>query len=147
MAGQYVWMITRNMRGARCCRPILDFSVMEQMPSIRCVATNSPTSSKHPLYYLKFIDILVYILTCSLRLLIKPKILVNVEKVDTSVNLLGRTISSPICVAPTSGHALAHHDGEKATARGKKNKNDAKLKGCFKPSFSENIYTIWELHM
>lgn len=53
------------------------------------------------------------------RLLIRPKVLVNVENVDTTTTILGHTISSPICVAPTSLHAMAHHDGEYATARGK----------------------------
>ncbi|CDS02703.1 hypothetical protein LRAMOSA00108 [Lichtheimia ramosa] len=52
------------------------------------------------------------------KLLIRPKILVDVEQVDTSTTILGQPISMPICVAPTAYHGLAHYDGELASARG-----------------------------
>ncbi|KAI8141939.1 FMN-dependent dehydrogenase [Fennellomyces sp. T-0311] len=51
------------------------------------------------------------------RLLIRPKVLIDVSQVDMTTRLLGHRISSPICVAPTSLHVMAHHQGEKATAR------------------------------
>ncbi|KAI9495606.1 FMN-dependent dehydrogenase [Zychaea mexicana] len=51
------------------------------------------------------------------RLLIRPKVLIDVSKVNTSVTIQGHTLASPICVAPTSLHGMAHHEGEKATAR------------------------------
>ena len=44
--------------------------------------------------------------------------MVDVENVTVATTILGEKISSPICVAPTAYHALAHHDGEKATAKG-----------------------------
>ncbi|RUS31401.1 hypothetical protein BC938DRAFT_477894 [Jimgerdemannia flammicorona] len=51
------------------------------------------------------------------RLLIRPKILVDVSRVTTETTILGQKISTPICVAPTAFQGMAHEDGEKATAR------------------------------
>jgi isopentenyl diphosphate isomerase/L-lactate dehydrogenase-like FMN-dependent dehydrogenase len=51
-------------------------------------------------------------------LLIRPRILVDVEKVTTETTILGHKINSPVCVAPTAFHGMAHDDAEKATARG-----------------------------
>lgn len=51
-------------------------------------------------------------------LLIRPRILVDVENVTTATTILGHKINSPICVAPTAFHGMAHDDAEKATARG-----------------------------
>jgi isopentenyl diphosphate isomerase/L-lactate dehydrogenase-like FMN-dependent dehydrogenase len=42
-----------------------------------------------------------------------------VSKVDTKTTLLGHTVGSPICIAPTAMQRLANDAGEKATARGK----------------------------
>lgn len=53
-----------------------------------------------------------------IRLLLRPRVLVDVEKVSTATTILGQPIRSPICVAPTSLHGMAHRDGEKATAKG-----------------------------
>ena len=47
-----------------------------------------------------------------------PRILRNVSAVDTSVNLLGARLLTPLCVAPTAFHRMAHPDGERATAAG-----------------------------
>ncbi|KAF7732350.1 Hydroxyacid oxidase 2 [Apophysomyces ossiformis] len=68
------------------------------------------------------------------RLLIRPRILVNVEKVTTSTTLLGQPIPFPICVAPTAFHGLAHDEGEKATARA-----CAALKTCYCASTYSNF--------
>ena len=46
-----------------------------------------------------------------------PRILVDVTKVDTQTTILGNTISSPICIAPTAMQQMAHLDGECATAK------------------------------
>ncbi|KAI9315966.1 hydroxyacid oxidase 1-like protein [Dichotomocladium elegans] len=51
------------------------------------------------------------------KLLIRPKILIDVEKVSTATTVLGQKISIPICVAPTAYHGLAHHEGELASAK------------------------------
>jgi len=59
------------------------------------------------------------------RLRLRPRILRDVSKVDTKTTLLGHTVSSPICIAPTAMQRLANDAGEKATARAA-----AKAKKC-----------------
>jgi 4-hydroxymandelate oxidase len=49
---------------------------------------------------------------------LKPRVLVDVFKIDTSCTLLGHAMPHPILLAPTSSHLLAHPDAEVATARG-----------------------------
>jgi 4-hydroxymandelate oxidase len=49
---------------------------------------------------------------------LKPKVLVDVTRIDTSRTLLGYKMAHPIILAPTSSHQLAHPDAELATARG-----------------------------
>ncbi|MEK7402197.1 MAG: alpha-hydroxy acid oxidase [Gemmatimonadota bacterium] len=52
------------------------------------------------------------------RILLAPRVLNDVSKVDTSVRLLGQTLAHPILLAPVAAHSLAHQDGEVETARG-----------------------------
>ena len=52
------------------------------------------------------------------RLRLRPNIMVDVSKIDTRISLLGRELSHPILIAPTSSHLLAHPDAEIATVRG-----------------------------
>ncbi|KAF3606805.1 hypothetical protein DY000_02050668 [Brassica cretica] len=47
----------------------------------------------------------------------RPRVLVDVSKIDTSTRILGYPISSPIMIAPTAMHMLAHPEGETATAK------------------------------
>ena len=49
---------------------------------------------------------------------LKPRVLVDVSKIDTSRTLLGFALEHPILLAPTSSHLMAHPDAEVATARG-----------------------------
>lgn len=49
---------------------------------------------------------------------LKPRVLVDVTRIDTSCELLGYRMEHPILLAPTSSHQLAHPDAEVATARG-----------------------------
>lgn len=51
------------------------------------------------------------------RIGILPKVLVDVSIRDTSLELLGQKLSTPIIVAPTAFHGLATGDGERATVR------------------------------
>ena len=51
------------------------------------------------------------------RYLLRPRMLVDVSKLDLSLELFGQRIEMPILVAPTAGHQLAHPDGELATVR------------------------------
>jgi 4-hydroxymandelate oxidase len=47
-----------------------------------------------------------------------PRVLRAVSAVDTATRLLGTEFATPLCVAPTGFHGLAHPDGELATAAG-----------------------------
>jgi 4-hydroxymandelate oxidase len=50
------------------------------------------------------------------RLRLRPRVLRDVEVVDTSATLLGSSVAAPIGVAPTAAHQLVHPEGECATA-------------------------------
>lgn len=52
------------------------------------------------------------------ELKLRSRVLVDVSGVDTSLQLLGRTLAHPILLAPTAYHKLIHPDGEVATAQG-----------------------------
>jgi 4-hydroxymandelate oxidase len=52
------------------------------------------------------------------RLWLRPRCMVDVSARDASVELLGLRLPSPLLVAPTALHRMAHADGEMATARG-----------------------------
>ncbi|MEP6696925.1 MAG: alpha-hydroxy acid oxidase [Pseudonocardiales bacterium] len=52
------------------------------------------------------------------RTSIRPRVLVDVSRCDTTTTVLGSTLRSPIIVAPTAFHAQVHPDAEPATARG-----------------------------
>ncbi len=52
------------------------------------------------------------------ELRLAPRVLVDVSAVDTSTQLLGRTLAHPIVVAPTAAHRQYHSGGEGATRRG-----------------------------
>lgn len=49
---------------------------------------------------------------------LRPRVLVDVSRVDLAVDLLGLRLPSPVALAPTAFHRLAHPEGERATARG-----------------------------
>ncbi|XP_065868385.1 peroxisomal (S)-2-hydroxyacid oxidase GLO4-like [Euphorbia lathyris] len=51
------------------------------------------------------------------RIIIRPRILVDVSRIDMSTSVLGYKISAPILLAPTAMHKLANPQGEVATAR------------------------------
>lgn len=52
------------------------------------------------------------------RIRLKPRVLVDVSKLDTRVTLFGHEHAFPILLAPTAYQKLANPDGELATARG-----------------------------
>jgi 4-hydroxymandelate oxidase len=52
------------------------------------------------------------------RLRLRPRVLVDVSHVSRATTVLGADISSPILIAPTAYHGLAHPEGECETARG-----------------------------
>ncbi len=49
---------------------------------------------------------------------LKPRVLVDVSKLDTRLELLGQSFEFPILLAPAAYHKLVHAEGESATARG-----------------------------
>jgi 4-hydroxymandelate oxidase len=51
------------------------------------------------------------------RIVIRPRVLVDVSNRDPAITVLGRRRPHPIFVAPTAYHGLAHPEGERATAR------------------------------
>ncbi|KFK38770.1 hypothetical protein AALP_AA3G158200 [Arabis alpina] len=50
------------------------------------------------------------------RIIFRPRVLVDVSKIDMSTKILGYPISAPIVIAPTGNHQLAHPEGETVTA-------------------------------
>ncbi|HEV7919874.1 MAG TPA: alpha-hydroxy acid oxidase, partial [Thermoanaerobaculia bacterium] len=52
------------------------------------------------------------------RLLLRPRVLVDVATIDTGVTLLGDALPHPILLAPVAYQKLFHDQGEVAAARG-----------------------------
>lgn len=52
-----------------------------------------------------------------LRYRLRPRVLVDVSRIDPSTTLLGTPAAIPIAIAPMAVHGLAHPDGEVASAR------------------------------
>jgi 4-hydroxymandelate oxidase len=52
------------------------------------------------------------------RIRLKPRVLVDVSKIDTRIELFGMKLPFPILLAPTGGHRLFHPQGELATVQG-----------------------------
>ena len=52
------------------------------------------------------------------RIRLRPRVLVDVSNVVTSLTLFGQALSSPILLAPAGVHGLLHPEGEVETARG-----------------------------
>ncbi|EMS58206.1 hypothetical protein CFC21_029610 [Triticum aestivum] len=51
------------------------------------------------------------------RILFRPRILIDVSKIDMTTTILGFKLSMPIMISPTAMQKMAHPDGEYATAR------------------------------
>ncbi|RLN95242.1 hypothetical protein BBJ28_00015525, partial [Nothophytophthora sp. Chile5] len=49
------------------------------------------------------------------RLVLHPRVLRDVSNMDISTTVLGHRISTPVCVAPSAMHRMAHPDGEIAS--------------------------------
>jgi 4-hydroxymandelate oxidase len=52
------------------------------------------------------------------RIKLRPRILIDVSKIDTSIRLFDRELAFPILLAPTAFHRVVHPEGELATAKG-----------------------------
>ena len=55
---------------------------------------------------------------CFNQIRLKPRVLVDVSELDTTVAVLGQRQAFPILLAPTAYHKLVNPQGERATARG-----------------------------
>src|SRR5262249_2771180 len=62
-----------------------------------------------------------------LKFQLRPRRLVDVSKVDMSVDILGATYSSPIVIAPVGGQMSFHEDGEVAVAKAAKAGNHLQI--------------------
>jgi 4-hydroxymandelate oxidase len=62
-----------------------------------------------------------------LKFQLRPRRLVDVSKVDMSVDILGVKYPNPIVVAPVGGHKMFHPEGEIATAKGAKAGNHLQI--------------------
>ncbi|HET9521518.1 MAG TPA: alpha-hydroxy acid oxidase [Candidatus Limnocylindrales bacterium] len=51
------------------------------------------------------------------RYALRPRVLVDVSRIDPSTTILGGPAAFPVATAPMAAHGLAHPDGELATAR------------------------------
>ncbi|KAL9157140.1 hypothetical protein ABFS82_09G126100 [Erythranthe guttata] len=51
------------------------------------------------------------------RITIRPRIMRDISRIDTTTTIMGYTTSAPVIVAPTAMHKLAHFEGEVATAK------------------------------
>ncbi len=69
----------------------------------------------------------------------RPRVLVDVSNIDTSTTLLGTAVSQPFGIAPTALHALAHPEGECATARAAA---EAGVMFCASTSASQSLENI-----
>ncbi|MEZ5354455.1 MAG: alpha-hydroxy acid oxidase [Bryobacteraceae bacterium] len=52
------------------------------------------------------------------RIVLRPRYMVEVDKIDLSTEVLGQKLTMPILVAPTGTHSLVNPAGEPETARG-----------------------------
>ncbi|OAY74569.1 Peroxisomal (S)-2-hydroxy-acid oxidase, partial [Ananas comosus] len=59
----------------------------------------------------------LYLLIHRVLTRFRPRILIDVSKIDMTTTVLGFKISMPIMIAPTAMQKMAHPDGEYATAR------------------------------
>jgi len=74
-----------------------------------------------------------------LKFQLRPRRLVDVSKVDMSVDILGVKYDSPIVVAPIGGQRSFHDDGELATARGAKSGNHLQIMSTMTSTDVEDV--------
>jgi 4-hydroxymandelate oxidase len=61
------------------------------------------------------------------RFQLRPRRLVDVSKIDTSVDVFGSTWATPIFLCPVGGHRMFHAEGEMAVARAARAKNTVQV--------------------
>lgn len=84
-----------------------------------------------------------------LKYYLRPRRMVDVSKVDMSMEVFGQTYASPICIAPTGGNKAYHTDGEMAVSRAAKGGNrgesagDGRARGVHRPAVSVGAGCVW----
>src|SRR5215475_1948297 len=76
-----------------------------------------------------------------LKFQLRPRRLVDVSKVDMSVDILGVKYSSPVVLAPVGGHRSFHPDGEGACARAAKAGNHLQILSTMTSTGIEDVTT------
>lgn len=73
------------------------------------------------------------------RYKIRPRVLVNVDKIDTSAEIFGIKVAFPLRLSPTAMHKLAHPDGEIGTSRAAAAHNIAMGLSSYSTSSMEDV--------
>lgn len=73
------------------------------------------------------------------RLRLRPRVLVDVSKIDTRTRLFGQELAHPILLAPAADHRMIHPDGEAATARGAGSTNTIFVLSSFTNTCVEDV--------
>jgi 4-hydroxymandelate oxidase len=76
------------------------------------------------------------------RIRLKPRVLVDVSKLDTRVTLFGQEHPFPILLAPTSAQTLTYPEGELATARGAGAAGAAMVLSSFSSTSVEDVAAV-----
>ena len=76
------------------------------------------------------------------RIRLRPRVLVDVSKLDTRVTLFGQEHAFPILLAPTAAQKMMHADGELATARGAGAAGTAMVLSCFSGTSLEDVAAV-----
>ncbi|HXN99518.1 MAG TPA: alpha-hydroxy acid oxidase [Candidatus Acidoferrales bacterium] len=76
------------------------------------------------------------------RIRLKPRVLVDVSKLDTRVTLFGQEHAFPILLAPTAAQKMMHANGELATARGAGAAGTAMVLSCFSGTSLEDVAEV-----
>ena len=76
------------------------------------------------------------------RIRLRPRVLVDVSKVDTRVTLLGQEHAFPILLAPVAAHKLMHAEGELATARAAGATGTAMVLSSFSSTSLEDVAAV-----
>ncbi len=76
------------------------------------------------------------------RIRLKPRVLVDVSKLDTRVTFFGHEHPFPILLAPAAAQKLMHEDAELATARGAGAAGTAMVLSCFASTSLEDVAAV-----
>lgn len=76
------------------------------------------------------------------RIRLRPRVLIDVTQIDTTLNLFGRKYDYPILLAPAGYHKLIHPEGEIEAARGANLANTTLVAAAFSTVALEQISAV-----